>query len=100
MLATHLSQFLRVTTLAALIMVSGCQSAPVQEMSDARQAITVAQEAGAEQHAPGDLKAAIDYLQSAEGFISQRRYEMAREEAVNAKASALDALQQSSSDQP
>jgi hypothetical protein len=100
MLATHLSQILRVTTLAALVLVCGCQSAPVQEMSDARQAISVAKEAGAEQLAPGDLKAAIDYLQNAEGFISEHRYDMARREAVNAKASALNALQRISSDQP
>lgn len=100
MLATHLSHFLRVTALAALIVVCGCQSAPVQEMSDARQAINVAKEAGAEQRAPGELKAAIDYLQNAEGFISEHRYDMARREAINAKASAMSALQRSSSDQP
>jgi PBP1b-binding outer membrane lipoprotein LpoB len=100
MLATRLSHFLRVTLLAALLAIVGCQSAPVQEMSDARQAITVAQKAGAEELAPSDLKAAMDYLQSAEGFINQRKYDMARRDAVNAKASALDALRLSSSDQP
>ncbi len=98
MLATRLSHFLRVTLLAALLVIVGCQSAPVQEMSDARQAITVAQKAGAEELAPSDLKAAMDYLQSAEGFINQRKYDMARRDAVNAKASALDALRLSSSD--
>ncbi len=100
MLTTRLSHFLRVTTLAALLAIAGCQSAPVQEMSDARQAITVAQEAGADKSAPGDLQAAIEYLESAEGFISQRQYDMARRDAVNAKASALDALRLSSADQP
>ena len=91
-----MTHFLRVATLAALLLVAGCQSAPVQEMSDARQAITVARKAGAEQHAPNDLKAAIDYLQSAEGFINQRNYDLARRDAVNAKTSALDALRLSS----
>lgn len=100
MLTTRLSHFLRVTVLAALLAIVGCQSAPVQEMSDARQAITVAQKAGAEELAPNDLKAAMDYLESAEGFINQHRYDKARSEAVNAKASALDALRLSSSDQP
>jgi hypothetical protein len=98
MLTTRLSHFLRVTVLAALLAIAGCQSAPVQEMSDARQAITVAQKAGAKELAPNDLKAAMDYLHSAEGFINQRRYDMARSEAVNAKASALDALRLSSPD--
>lgn len=100
MLATRLSHFLRVTVLVALLAIAGCQSAPVQEMSDARQAITVAQKAGAEKLAPNDLKAAMDYLESAESFINEHRYDMARSEAVNAKASALDALRLSSSDQP
>lgn len=86
--------------LAALLVVSGCQSAPVQEMSDARQAITVAKNAGAEELAPVDLKAAIDYLQSAESFINQRQYDLARQDAVNAKASAMDALRRSTPDQP
>ena len=86
--------------LATLLGMAGCQSAPVQEMSDARQAITVAKDAGAEKLAPGDLKAAMDYLESAEGFISQRQYDMARRDAVNAKASALDVLRLSIADQP
>jgi hypothetical protein len=100
MLATGMSHFLRVTTLAALLAIAGCQSAPVQEMSDARQAITVAKNAGAEELAPDDIKAAMDYLHSAEGFINQRQYDMARRDAVNAKASALDALRRSTPDQP
>jgi hypothetical protein len=97
-----MSYFLRALALAALLAVAGCQSAPVQEMSDARQAISVARKAGAEQHAPYDLKAAMDYLSSAETFISERRYDMARRDAVSAKSSALDALRASSdkSDSP
>ncbi|MGI9221159.1 MAG: DUF4398 domain-containing protein [Woeseiaceae bacterium] len=79
-----------------MLVVAGCQSAPVQEMSDARQAISVAKRAGAEQLAPGDLQAAVEYLHSAEGYISQRQYDRARRNAVNAKASALDALKISS----
>ncbi len=86
--------------LAALLAVAGCQSAPVQEMSDARQAISVAQKAGAQDLAASDLQAAMEYLESAEGFISQRQYDMARRDALNAKASALDALRLSSADQP
>lgn len=96
MLASRMSHFVRAFMLAMVLVVAGCQSAPVQEMSDARQAISVAKKAGAEQHAPGDLKAAMDYLQSAQSFIGARDYEMARQDAVNAKASALDALRISS----
>ena len=96
MLANRMSYFLRTIGLTALLIVAGCQTAPVQEMSDARQAISVAKKAGAEELAPSDLKAAMDYLQSAESFISQRQYDNARRDAVNAKASALDALHLSS----
>ena len=91
-----MSYFLRSIVLTALLIVAGCQTAPVQEMSDARQAISVAKKAGAEKLAPVDLNAALDYLRSAESFINQRQYDNARREAVNAKASALDALQTSS----
>ena len=94
--ANRMSYFLRTIVLTALLIVAGCQTAPVQEMSDARQAISVAKKAGAEELAPNDLKAALDYLRSAESFISQRHYDDARREAVNAKASALEALHASS----
>lgn len=94
-----MSYFLRAIVLTALLSLVACQSAPVQEMSDARQAITVAKKAGAAELAPNDLQAAIDYLHNAEGYISQRQYKSAREEAVNAKASALEALQASSDKQ-
>ena len=94
MLATRIPQFLRAVALAALLVIAGCQTAPVQEMSDARQAIMVAREAGAEQHAATLLKAAVDYLQSAEGFLNDRRYDLARRDAISAKTNALDALRQ------
>ena len=65
MLPTRLSQFLRAAVLTALLVVAGCQTAPVQEMSDARQAITVAREAGAEEHAADDLnRRAVRALQA------------------------------------
>lgn len=90
--ANRLSHFLRAAAFAILLGLAACQSAPVQEMSDARQAINVAKEAGAEEYAPDYLKAAMTYLKRAEGFLSQRQYEQARREAVKAKASAMDAL--------
>jgi len=97
MLFTCKPYFMRALLLAALLVVAACQTAPVQEMSDARMAITVAREAGAEEHAATDLKAAVDYLQSAEGFLSERKYDLARRDAVSAKASALDALRRTES---
>ncbi|MDH3533223.1 MAG: DUF4398 domain-containing protein [Gammaproteobacteria bacterium] len=85
----HLSLVL---TLAALLVVSGCQTAPVQEMSDARQAISVAREAGAAQNAADDFNAAVNYLQSAERYLNEQQYSNARRDALQAKLKALDAL--------
>ena len=99
----HLPLLLRATALAALLVLAACQTAPVQEMSDARQAISVAREAGAATHAADDLKAAIEHLESAQRFLNDRRYEFARRDAEQAKIRALDALQRSesaASDQP
>ena len=80
---------LRILSLTLLLTIVGCQSAPVQEMSDARQAIAVAKEAGAAEHAAADLKAAEQYLSSAENSLNERHYAQARDEAVNAKSRAL-----------
>ena len=72
---------------------SGCGTAPpVQEMSDARQAISIAKEAGAEQIAAADLRAAEEFLDSAERKLTERAYAQARSDALQAKAKALDAL--------
>lgn len=95
MYPSHLSHLLRAVALATLLVLAACQSAPVQEMSDARQAISVAREAGAAEHAAADLKAAIEHLESAERYLNERRYDSARRDAEQAKLRALDALQRS-----
>ncbi len=84
--------------LAAVLSLTACETAPpVQEMSDARQAIAVAKEAGAEEFAAFHLKAAEDYLASAEEALSKRAYSEARRDAKQAKMKALDALKASES---
>ena len=95
-MVAHLSSITsRALLLIVILAAAGCQTAPVQEMSDARQAIAVAREAGAEEHAPGELKAALDLLESAERSLDERDYAGARRDARKAKKSALEALQQS-----
>ncbi len=75
-----------------------CETAPpVQEMSDARQAIAVAKEAGAADHAAVHLKAAEDYLASAEQWLGERAFHQARRDANQAKSKAMDALRTSES---
>ncbi len=79
--------------IALLLALSACGSGPpVQEMSDARQAIAVAREAGAASHAAEDLSAAEAYLESAQRNLSERAYGEARQDALKAKLKALDAL--------
>lgn len=83
----------RGTCIALLLLAAACGSGPpVQEMSDARQAIAVAREAGAEDHAAADLDAAERYLESAQRNLSERAYNAARQDALKAKLKALDAL--------
>jgi hypothetical protein len=78
---------------ALLMLLAGCVSGPpVQEMSDARQAIGVARDAGAEQTAAADLHAAEAYLDSAQRKLGERSYSQARRDALLAKDKALEAL--------
>ncbi len=73
--------------------LSACASTPpVQEMSDARQAIAAAREAGAEQYAAGPLARAVELMGTAERELQARLYHGARRAAVGAKEAAFDAL--------
>jgi hypothetical protein len=78
---------------ATLLLATACETGPpVQEMSDARQAIAVAREAGAEAHAAAELLAAENYLQSAEQKLSDEHYADARHDALQAKSKAQSAI--------
>jgi len=79
------------------IIAAGCATAPpVQEMSDARQAIAAAREAGAAEQAPAMLAQAESHLTSAEDYLSRGEnspnWSFARRDARAAKEIALDAL--------
>lgn len=77
----------------AFCCLAACETTPpVQEMSDARQAIAVAREAGAANGAAFHLRAAERYLASAEQNLGERAYSLARRDAKQAKMKALDAL--------
>jgi len=82
----------------ALLSLTACETTPpVQEMSDARQAIAVAKEAGAEEYAAFHLKAAEDYLDTAKKALDDGAYSEARRNAKHAKVKALDALKETES---
>ena len=100
MLSRRLTLFLRSIVLAALLVAAGCTtSPPVQEMSDARQAITAAREAGAAEYAADELDAAVEFLNSAENYLKNNSFHFARRDAIAAKSKALDALKRSETDQ-
>jgi len=81
-----------------LLLAAACETAPpVQEMSDARQAIAVAREAGAADLAAVELAEAEKYLESAEQKLNDQAYREARNDALEAKNRALNALKASES---
>lgn len=78
-----------------ILNIAACESSPpVQEMSDARQAIAVAKRAGAEELAPYHLQSAEEYLASAKEANNERAYGRARKDAKQARMKALDALRE------
>ena len=78
--------------LAALVLAA-CAGAPVQEMSDARQAVAVAEQILAGKPASSDLTSARRYLQAAQAALDSGDYSVAREDARLARQLALRALQ-------
>lgn len=74
-----------------VLMLTACATAPTQEMSDARQAVRAAQEAGAELHAPDVLNTAEQQLDRAGERLHEHNYRQARKEAVAAREQAFEA---------
>jgi hypothetical protein len=75
----------------AMASLTGCVGAPVQEMSNARQAVRAAEKAGASKYAPELLTEAQSLLKSAETNLRHREYRVAREEAEQARSKAIEA---------
>lgn len=78
-------------------LLAACRSAPVQEMSEARQAIEAARAVGAEQYAPDKLEQALSSLREAEQMLNDRRFRDARRSARRARDQAIDARQSAQS---
>ena len=75
-----------------LALLGGCAVAPpIQEMSDARQAIEAAREANAEQKAPQSLHDAEAHMRRATQELEQGHYGLARDLAIAAKEQAIQA---------
>lgn len=85
-----------VTCGALVASLAGCATAPpVQEMSDARQAIAAAREAGAAELAADRLAQAEELLRGAEDYLeigTSNAYWQAKRNAISAKEVAFEAL--------
>ena len=84
--------------MAAVVALQGCAtSPPVQEMSDARQAVAAAAQADAESLAPETFEQARRLLETAERQLREEANGPARVNAVRAKNRAAQALEASQS---
>jgi hypothetical protein len=82
---------LLLTALLAGVTLTGCAGAPLQEMSDARQAVRAAERAGAEKHAPEPLAEARRLVEQARLNMQKREYKAARDDAEKAREKATEA---------
>jgi hypothetical protein len=78
---------------ALIFFLSACSSLPIQEMSDARQAVEAAKAGYAHDAEDVDLQRAINMLRNAESEWAVGEYESAHDSAEKAKEHALRAQQ-------
>ncbi len=78
--------------LCAVLLLACASGPPVQEMSDARQAIAAVQGAESNDRASQLLRQARALLESAEGKLRRQAYNGAKVDAVEARRKALEAL--------
>src|SRR5271156_261846 len=82
-----------IVVLGCVACLLGCSSGPpVQEMSDARQAIVAAQAAGATRSTSPEYAAAQAAIARAEAHLQAQEYTRARLAALQAKHHAAEAL--------
>lgn len=77
--------------LLVVMLLAGCVGPPVQAMSNARQAILAAEQAGAARYAPASLAAAQRWLDDAEFALQSRDYDRAQSSAARAVQAAREA---------
>src|SRR5690348_5065930 len=82
----------RASCLALLLLLAACAGAPVQEMSDARQAVAAAEQALAGKPTSPNLESARQYLTAAQTALDAGDYSTARQDAQLARQLALRAM--------
>jgi uncharacterized protein DUF4398 len=81
-----------IAVFVGVVWLIGCAGAPVQEMSDARQAIAAAQAAGATPATSPDFYSAQAAIGRAESHLQAKEFTRARLAAIEAKHHAAAAL--------
>jgi hypothetical protein len=93
-----MSRFLAV--FVGVVCLAACAGAPVQEMSDARQAIAAARTAGATPATSPDFYAAQAAIGRAESHLQAQEFTRARLAAMEAKRHAAAALASANAQHP
>ena len=88
---TRFQTLLAIVAFAAA--AAGCAGWPVQEMSNARQAISAAQKAGAERYAPEPYAEARKLLSDASASARSGDYRAAHDQAELSREKAIEARQ-------
>lgn len=86
-----ISQRFMLFLIPVLLLLAACATAPVQEMSDARQALKAAEMVNARELAPDEYAEALQLVDDADYLISERRYEVARVVARRARQMSIKA---------
>ncbi len=85
--------------LAAVLLSACATTAPVQEMSNARQAVRAAEDVEAARYAPVPMSRARQLLDDAADYFQEGNYGLAREHAVEARHVAYKARKKALSEQ-
>ena len=88
------------TVIVGAACLAACAGAPVQEMSDARQAIAAAGAAGATSATSPDYSAAEAAIARAQSHLEAQEFKRARLAALEAKRHAAAALASANSQHP
>jgi len=77
--------------LVLILLLAACTGMPVQEMSNARQAVEAARKAGADTRATTELESAEGLLKDAEKALEDGDYSLAKDNAKAARDQAVTA---------
>jgi hypothetical protein len=90
----------RIGAAVSFVLLIGCASTvPVQEMSNARQAVRAAEDVEAARYAPDSMARARRLLDDAAGYLEKGNYGLARDNALEARHVAYKARKQALSEQ-